>query len=113
MRKIRQRRIKKSYGYVIGMKISDYLCVNFPKDICGDVVIIDQTCIGGELYFLVSYKAAEVNKFFILKVVEVSKYSCVSTKNLIKHKRHFQNPKKWKEKSNIYINDQGVLSVEK
>ena len=112
MKKIRQRRIRKSYGYVIGMKISDCLCVNFPKDIYGDVVIVDQTCIGGDLYFLVSFKSSEVKKFFILKVVGISKYSFVSTKNLIKHKRHFQNPVHWQEKSDIFISNEGFLSVE-
>lgn len=112
MKKIRQRRIRKSYGYVIGMSIRHYLCVNLPEDIYGYLRIIDQTTINGDLYFLVSYNTEEAEKFFILKAVEHSQYICVLAKNLIKYKRHFQNPVHWQEKSDVYISEYGVVSVE-
>lgn len=112
MKKIRQRRIRKSYGYVIGMTIPYYLCINFPKDTHVYVIIKDQTTINGDLYFLVLHKTKEVKEYFILKAVEHSQYVCVSTKNLIKYKRHFQNPVHWQEKSDIFISNEGILSVE-
>ena len=111
MKKIRQRRIRKSYGYVIGMGIPPYACTNNPEITWEYVKIIDKTCINGELYFLVSCKFRNVCKNFIYKVVDVSKYSLVSAKKLIKYKRHFENPVHWEEGSIVQITDDGVLSV--
>lgn len=111
MKKIRQRRIKKMYGHVIGMKIPYYSCSNNPDITWEYVRIIDQTYINDELYFLVSYQDKDVCKVFIYKVVDVSQYSCLSAKKLIKYKRHFESPGQWQENTTIHIKD-GVLSVE-
>ena len=108
MKKIRQRRIRKNYGYVIGMTIPCYSCLNNPDITYGFVEIIDQTSINGDLYFLVVSKK---NKVFIYKVVDISKYSRVSIKKLIKYKKHFENPGQWKEKSDVYIGNNGNLKV--
>ena len=107
MKKIRQRRIRKKYGYVIGMKISYYLCPNNPNNF-EHAKVIDKTCINGDIYLLV---VSDYNELFIYKVVDICKYAYVSRKKLKKYKNHFENPNQWIKKTIIHITDKGCLDI--
>ena len=97
---------------MVGVEIPHYLCSNNPEVTHGYVKIIDKTFINGELYFLVEYRIRNEFKCFVYKVVDISKYSCVSAKKIIKYKRHFENPVHWEEGSIVHISDDGNLNVE-
>lgn len=107
IKKNRQRRVRKTYGYVRGLTISKYSCIDIP-DKYGYVKVIDKTYINGELYFLVISKS---EKFFIYKVFDIAKYSYVSTKKLIKYKKHFENSGQWHYNSVVNIDDTGIIDV--
>ena len=107
MKKIRQQRIKKSYGYVVGLTISHESCLNDPNTF-ENAKVIDKTTLDGDLYFLIK---TDFYQLFIYKVVDISKYAFVSRKKVKKSKDYFENPKSWKYNTDISIEKNGRLRV--
>ena len=93
MRKIRQRRIQKAYGYMVGYRID------------GGFHVIDKAQIYGDTYLL----ANDGNESAVFKISDIDNIVKLSAKRLRKLSKYLSNRDNWNHHSYVPINSDGEL----
>ena len=93
MRKIRQKRIRKVYGDMIGGKI------------CGNLKIVDQARIYDVTYLLVD----DGNEYMVYQISGITNFVKLSPKRLRKLRKYLSNCHNWNRHSYVPIDSNGEL----